>query len=145
MTIEALPGQISPQDVATFLSDAGLPAVASFDGHLPASPDELVVIAMTGGPGMTVDGVLDGVSFQVRSRGEQGGAGTDVWAMAWAIDGLLVPPPASAPSSPCRVGSQFVSEISRVGGPPAFLLRDSARRAHYTGNYIFTVSRVTVT
>jgi hypothetical protein len=141
MTAVPLPGQIDPQDVVAFLTQRGMKAKASYDGLLPASPDLLIVVAQTGGPGFAVEQAYDNVSFQLRSRGLQRDGGVSARDLAWQADFALVPPPLADPVTPCMVGSQFVNLITRVGGPPAFLLRDSGGRSHYTCNYIFSVAR----
>lgn len=135
-----LVGQISPADVAAFLTAKGFTTAVSYNGHLPPAPDPLVVIAPTGGPSFSVEQAFDNVSFQIRTRGKQSDD-AGAWQLAWDVDYALIPPPLAAPAFPAMVGTQFVVKVSRVGGPPAFLLRDSGRRANYTGNYIFQVAR----
>lgn len=145
MTAEPLPGQIGPDDVAAWLANQGFTTHASYDGRMPAAPPQVVVVTQTGGPGFAVEQVYDNVSFQIRCRGlaEPTNSGASARAMAWAVDYALVPPPmaASGPLTPCMVGTQFVNLITRVGSPPAFLIRDKGGRTHYTCNYIFSVAR----
>jgi hypothetical protein len=141
VTALPLPGQIDPQDVVAWLTDQGMTAKASYDGLLPPSPDLLVVVAQTGGPGFSVEQAYDSVSFQLRSRGLQRDGGVSARDLAWQADFALIPPPMAAPLVPCMIGSQFVNLVTRVGGPPAFLLRDSAGRSHYVCSYIFSVAR----
>lgn len=133
-------GQITPDDIVTFLATLGVEAFASYDGHLPDSPDQVVAVAMTGGPGYTFEQALDNVAFQMHTRGAANDD-KDAALLAWQVDYALVPPPLADPCVPAMVGSQRVQMIQRAGGPPAFLKRDDNRRAHYTGNYIFTVTR----
>lgn len=145
MTAEPLPGQIGPDDVVAWLVDQGFTAHASYDGRMPLRPSEVVVVTPTGGPGFSVEQAFDNVSFQVRCRGlaEQTNSGASARAMSWAVDFALVPPPmaASGPLTPCMIGTQFVNRVTRVGAPPAFLLRDAGGKTHYTCNYIFSVAR----
>lgn len=139
----SVPGQITAKDVADFLVAQGMPAVPSLDGKLPAGPDLVCVVTRTGGPGTSLNGVLDNVSFQLRFRGKQNDPGS-CEDMAWTADFILAPPPLEAPLAGGMIGSQYVVQVMRVGGAPSFLLFDSARRTHMTGNYIFAVSRVPV-
>lgn len=131
-------GGLTSKDVADFLVAQGFPAL-SFSGHLPSQPDRLVIVALTGGPGLSIEGVYDNVSFQIRTRGKQrddASAEED----AWAIDRMLL-----EHSVPGTFGPQWVNRISRVGGPPGFLMRDSANRVHLTCSYVFAVARYPVT
>lgn len=135
-----IPGRLTSADIAGFLTAQGLTAAPSRDGRLPDQPDKLIVVTMTGGPGLTVEGVFDNVSAQLRVRGDQNDPDS-AEDLAWATDYLLVPPPLAPPLLPGMIGGQYVQGVTRVGGPPAFLMRDSARRTHFTGNYIFAVAR----
>lgn len=147
-------GALTTADVADFLIANGvavpassgnrsLPQAVSFDGTMPKTPDRVLVIAMTGGPGLSVEGLFDTVSFQIRTRGKAaiGGraaeAGLDAEQIAWSVDAFLL-----AVRGGVHVGSQFVNLIDRVGSPPTFLLREpGSGRVHMTGNYLFSVAR----
>lgn len=130
-------GGLTSRDVAGFLKAQGFPAEA-FDGHIPSQPDRLVIVALTGGPGLAVEAAFDNISFQIRVRGLQREKidGPTAEDDAWAIDRMLL-----EHAVPGQIGAQWVNAISRVGGPPGFLLRDSAQRIHLTCNYIFAVAR----
>lgn len=144
MTVQPLPGQITSKDIADFLQAQGFPTFASRDGKLPPMPNKVVVITQYGGPGFSEDGVFDNVSYQMRCRGGQNNP-LSAEQMAWDLDGLLVPPPASRPLAPGLVGSQFVSRVTRAGGPPSFLLLDTSRRTHFVCSYTFKVARIATT
>lgn len=138
---EPLAGQFGPSHVTDLLTGLGFTAHASRDGRMPLRPAKVVVVAPTGGPGFSVEQSFDARSFQIRCRGPQGDPGDIVEAMAWAVDYALVPPPMATPLTPFRIGNQFVNLVTRVGGPPAFLIRDKSRSVHYTCNYIFNAAR----
>lgn len=135
------PGRLLASDIADFLVAQGFPGVPSLDGKLPAGPDKVIVCTRTGGPGLSLEGLIDNVSFQLRSRGGQNDPNS-AETLAWTVDEMLVPPPLSPPLTHGMVGSQYVVQVQRVGGPPSFLLLDSARRVHLTCDYIFSVARV---
>ena len=134
-------------DVAPWLT--GLSGWPSTSGVvvpvLPASflgvtgyPDRAVFLAPTGGPGELLERAFDEPSYQFRFRGEQGDPQTaydDTEALAAQVDDLLL-----SLEGTHVVGAHTLGLITRVGGPPAFLLRES-QRVHFTGNYLFTASR----
>lgn len=138
MTVRA--GQITANDVAGFLTAQGFKGRASLDGKLPDVPDSMVVVTRTGGPGESLEGAIDDVSFQLRCIGAQNDA-LSAETMAWDIDFMLCPPPPLSLLAGL-IGAQYVTKVQRVGAPPTFFLLDIAGRTHLTGNYIFSVSRV---
>lgn len=105
------------------------------DGKLISSPDRLIVLTRTGGPGLAFDGVFDGVTFQARVRGAPNDD-DDAETLALLVDAAFIDQ-----AVPVVMGSHTVSRIDRPGGGPAFLVRDSAGRAHYTGNYLLFATR----
>lgn len=95
--------------------------------------DRAVFLFPSAGPGFLLEQAFDVVAFQFRFRGAQGDYG-DVETIAETIDKGIVN------GWPTDVGGKRVGKIARVGSAPSFLLRDSARRSHFTGNYLFTVA-----
>jgi hypothetical protein len=105
------------------------------DGSIIKSPDRLVILTRTGGPGLAYEGLFDGISFQARTRGAQGDP-DDAEDIAGYVDSAFVDA-----STPFDMSGHHVTRISRLGGPPAFLLTDSAGRTHLTANYVILASR----
>lgn len=139
MTFTAAKGMLLAADIVDFLVAQGLPA---YDSKMPVSPDQVIVVTCTGGPGLTQNQAFDNITAQLHYRGAQNDPAT-CEEMAWTVDHMFVPPPPAPPMLQGNVGSQFVSQISRTGGPPAiFGSVDGSRRLHITGNYVFTVARV---
>lgn len=146
MSLSPLPG-ITGRTVASWLTerlDGFLPAGAAIvsagkayqsDGQLISPPDQLIVLTRTGGPGLMFEGIYDAVTFQARVRGPQNDddAAED---LALLVDAGFIEQPL-----PVIMGTHTVARIDRPGGGPAFLMRDSASRAHYTGNYLIFASR----
>lgn len=141
-----LPG-ITGRTVASWLTDQlgdRLPADASVigsgaaytaDGKLIASPNRLVVMTRTGGPGLAFEGIFDAVSFQARVRGAQND-GDDAENLALAVDSAFIDA-----KLPLDMGPNRVPRIDRIGGAPAYFTRDPAGRTHFTCNYLIFASR----
>lgn len=149
---------LSADDVARWLvtpaadGGAGLQATVTLGPKLPPQPDQVVVLTRYGGPGAIEENAFEVIAFQARCRGKQGPGGSPVYTpaapnpdaskdayvdvenLATTVDALLLDTPI-----PVRIGGHYVRTIT--GGPPAFLTADSARRVHFTGNYLFTVAR----
>lgn len=100
--------------------------------------DRCVFATPTSGPGLLLENAFDVPGCQLRFRGPQGSPGDDgyddVERMAQAVDKDLLN------AAPTTIGGQHVGLITRVGSAPTFLLRDSGRRVHFTGNYLFTIA-----
>lgn len=104
----------------------------------PLDPDKypgaMLVLQNYGGPGEDVEGLLDDVSWQVRTIGRQSDY-YDAENMANAIDiGLL-----SWRSARMFDGGPWLTGIQRVGGAPSPLQRDNADRVHFVASYILSV------
>lgn len=102
---------------------------------LPSQPDRLYVVARTGGPGWQLDGVMDDISFQIRTRGGQNDY-DDAENLALVADRAILDA-----SWPQPIGGWHTTNAQRVGGPPSFLIRDQARRTHFTCNYVLSIAR----
>lgn len=95
----------------------------------------MLVVARTGGPGWALDGVYDDISFQIRARGAENNY-DDAEDLALATDRAV-----TDASWPQTIGGWHAMVVQRVGGPPAFLVRDTARRTHFTCNYVLSIAR----
>lgn len=95
--------------------------------------DRCVFVFPTAGSGFLLEQAFEVPAAQLRIRGAQGNY-PDAESLANVIDRGL------AAAWPTTIGAKAVQYISRVGGAPAYLLRDTARRSHFTGNYLFTVA-----
>jgi len=97
------------------------------------SPDRLVTITATGGPGYTTEeGGTDAWSFQARLRGPSDDPLTAQMA-AQMLDWTILTAPTPAWSYGVRVINCF-----RLGSPPTVLPLDPAdRRFEYVADYIF--------
>ena len=110
--------------------ETGWPIVAG--PEILVSPDRLVTITATGGPGYgTEEGGVDAWSFQARLRGPSDdpiAAEVGAQMLDWTI--LTAPCPAS-------VNGVRVISCQRLGSPPTVLPLDpSDRRFEYTADYI---------
>lgn len=103
--------------------------------YVPPSPDRLVVITGSGGPGfVTEEATHDGSNFQVRLRGapEDPLGAEDA---ASRLDLMLV-----RGSYPAQVDGQLVSVVNRIGSGPSPLPYDlSDQRVEFTSNYTIIV------
>lgn len=115
------------------LDNANLQAVAVHPGPgLPDVPDESVVWSPYGGPGLEMDGALDGRSWQFRAIGRQNDY-ESAEEIATVLDIAFI----SHFSS--KVGDLWVTSIERVGGAPSPLTRDNGNRTHFVCSYVFSV------
>lgn len=66
-------GGIMPRQIIRWLDErVSFPVVRGVPGQpLPDMPNVLGVLTVTGGPGLTLEGAYDRVSFQLRCRGDQ--------------------------------------------------------------------------
>lgn len=133
-------GQLTPDDIITFLTARGITDPMAYDGHFPETPDRQIGITIYGGTGFTEEQAFDNIAVQFHIRGDANDD-SDALALAWQIDYALIPPPLASPVTPGSVGTQRVLTISRTGGPPAKFAQDQSRRSHYSGNYLFKVAR----
>lgn len=120
------------QQMKTFiLALPGVPAGITCEPgpSLPDVPGRFIVLTRYGGPGEELEGVMDGISWQVRIAGLQGDY-DDAEAIADAIDvGLLSVQTAN-------IGGVHVAGVQRVGGAPNPLLKDDAERTQFICSYI---------
>jgi len=123
------------EDVKAFLVAQGITAPIITEGDVPEMPDRVIVIQMTGGPGEAGERTRDNVSFQIRTRGKQRVPG-DGGAFAREVDDAFL---GAVP--PLTMGTRRVIALQRFGGPPSYLLRDSAERVHHACNYLAHVIR----
>lgn len=99
---------------------------------MPRIPDWFIVVSRTGGPGESVEGLFDGIGYQVRVAGWQHdpGSAEDV---ADLIDQYL---------RSLTTGSyqgRWVASIHRTGSGPSHLLVDDANRTHFVCGYVVDV------
>lgn len=121
------------QVVRAILNEAGLDATEIHPGpNLPVNPDDVVVATPYGGPGLELEGVLDGRGWQFRCIGKQQDY-ESAEAIATAIDDAFI----SHYSS--RLAGKWVPSIQRVGGAPNALVTDDAERTHFVCSYIVSV------
>lgn len=134
------PGQITVGDVADFLVAQGFNGRASYDGKIPDMPDNTVIVTRNGGPGESLDGYVDTVSFQLRTIGPQRDA-IAAETTAWDLDFMLCPPPPESLRAGL-IGTQQVVKVTRQGSPPTRDRTDTASRTHLVCSYLLSVSRV---
>jgi hypothetical protein len=103
--------------------------------ELPRSPDRMVIVARTGGPGLALEAAFDVPSYQLRFRGAQNDP-DDAEALADLGDRILIDA-----AVPVLIGGRHVALITRTGSPPTEDRRDPARRTHLTCNYLLQLSR----
>lgn len=131
-----------PDVIATLPGPAGPVPVVLKEGQGSADTDllnggqgPLVVIThqFDAGP-LTEEWALQRPVFQVRAVGPQGDF-EGAKALTWAIDRRL----RRVGSPSAVIGGYRVSSMSWTGGGPTLLLKDSARRSHFTCSYVSVV------
>lgn len=102
---------------------------------LPDQPDRLVVVTMTGGPGLYLEGAYDRLTFQVLCRGDQA-AQDEADDAARIVDGVLL-----TADMPTIDGVPTLG-FSRVGGPPTPMAEDNGERPQSVCNYTITAASI---
>lgn len=126
---------IAASDFAEWLRSRGVTDRIQTDGTIPPQPDRLVVVTVTGGAGTLRERTFDQPTVQVRTRGQQND-NADGETFASLVDDAIM---GAVP--PVSIAGRRVVSIDYQGGPPGFMLRDSARRTHYSCNYLLQVAR----
>lgn len=101
----------------------------------PSIPGRFVLLSRLGGPGLQVEGLIDGVGYQIKSVGNQNSY-QESEDLALLIDKWLIETPSS------MVHGEWVVGIARVGSAPVPLFVDNADRTHFVCNYVATVKSV---
>lgn len=124
-------------ELAEWLTDvADITANFYFDGQdlAEVQEDEAVVLTLRGGGPAILERTFDRPTLQVITRGPQNDP-QGAEALAQSIDDALMAPTITV------IGSTRVITIDQLGGPPALLTRDSARRNVFTCSYTFQAAR----
>lgn len=133
LRVEGVAGELAAPTVAhatRILPDDDTP-----EGELPAQPDRLVAVRITGGGRTLRERTFDQPHVQVVARGMPGSQ-ADAEALAAVADNALM---GAVP--PLALGGRRVISVEYVGGPPTFVTRDEARRSVYSCNYVMQVDR----
>lgn len=93
-------------------------------------PDSLIYLGATGGPGEARERAFELATFQVRARGQQNDPAS-AEALSGRVDAALMDV-----SYPQTFGARHVVRIMWVGGPPAIVGQDDARRSECACNYL---------
>lgn len=81
--------------------------------QIPDMPTRVVVITMSGGGSLQMEGVFDTPSFQVRTRGAHNQYG-DAEEIAWDLDDYFL-----FQLSNTEIDTVWVTHFSRAGGAPS--------------------------
>ena len=109
-------------------------------GRLPDQPNRVISLQMQGGPGLSMDGLFDILTFQVLCRGGEDNF-DDAEGIALEVDNILIGRTQHLVenfeiSNPSGSDSVYVSGIGRTGGPPQQLpIIDSVSRFVFTCTY----------
>ena len=119
------------EDLKAWLFAGGLAGQVELNS-MPDKPDSVVILADTGGYGLEVEDAIDNPTVQVRCRGWP----PAVRDLAHQVDRLMI-----GSARPFALGGQHVTDVGRVGGPPAFMEQDDRGRTTYTCNYRLGMER----
>lgn len=114
----------------TVIDAEAVPVVSGVDTDAMNLPGRMVALTSVPGGPMSHENRIDYPAFQVRVAGEQGDFDS-AERLAGQIDLALL-----AVCTTTRVGSVFVKNINRSGGPPSLLLKDDANRYHFVCTYL---------
>lgn len=126
---------ISTLDVAGFLSAGGVSVPIVREGDVIRTPQRCVEVTATGGAGTSHERLFDRAAVQIRVRGDQGDHDS-AEALATQVDAVLM-----GAAAPMRIGGRPVVRIDYLGGPPAFVTRDEARRTVLACTYLIEIAR----
>jgi hypothetical protein len=109
-------------------------------GRLPATPNRIVGLVPTVGPGLVMDGLFDVVSFQVSSRGGENNF-DDAQAIALEIDHIFIGRESEVSVENFWMENVYVNGIGRTGSSPVTTaLPDAESRWTFTCTYYAFVS-----
>lgn len=94
--------------------------------------DDMLWLTASPGPGLMIDWQFDGHIVNVRSVGLQDDPDS-AEATAFLADELMLSP------GNVLVGSLPALYVTRAGGPPTPIMRDTSRRTHYGCAYVIPV------
>lgn len=98
-------------------------------------PDQVVFLNVGPGPGLSYDGEFERTSLQVRCRGKQNDPDS-AGDLAAQVDKILM-----GLQPPITIGGRHVTYVDYLGGPPAFLALDEARRTMFYATYVVEIER----
>lgn len=126
---------IRAADIAAFLASRGVAEKVEFGGGEVEMPDRVVFVNQTGGAGESKERAFERATVQVRCRGAQNDP-ADAEALADQVDRALMDV-----AYPVTIGGRHVTSIQWVGGPPALVGRDDARRSELAASYVVEIAR----
>lgn len=128
---------ISTQDIADWLNAQDATINAIVGPFVPDMPDGLCVLTLVSGPGILLEGTIDGIAVQARVRGQQRNP-TDAETRAYRVDNLII-----EASKPGAIGSHWFTDTYRLGGTPTPVQNDlDGERVNFTAAYVFEVGRL---
>jgi hypothetical protein len=120
---------LEPQLAAAALPAVISPGPATDEALHKLSPQRTVFVSIGSGAGFSKEATFDRPLLTVRTIGKQRNY-DDGERLAWFVDSAFFI------ESPRDVGTVRVLYVTRSGGSPTLLLRDSADRYHFTCSYI---------
>lgn len=126
---------LTVESVAAFLRSRGITEEIMHGEEEPEMPDRVVLLTPTGGPGGSKELVFEQASVQVRCRGNQNDP-ADAEALGDRVDRVLM-----GTIPPLVVGGRHVTSVQWLGGLPAVVGRDDARRYQTSASYVFEIAR----
>ena len=103
--------------------------------ELPAMPDRVCAVALFGGGPTLRERTWDQQQIQVLCRGRQGSS-RDAEDFAAQVDDLVM-----GVVPPILIGGRRVASLDRLGGPPARVDTDPARRVILSVSFMVQVGR----
>lgn len=125
VTVEAIRGYLVARGVTA-------PVVDGFEEA--AMPDEMIFATALGGAGDARERLFERPGVQIRVRGRQNDHAS-AEALAGQVDEAFM-----AVTYPVTIAGRHVASIQRLGGLPALVARDDARRSVLSASYIFDIA-----
>ena len=118
-------------DISAWLSALGVaPAPVDSAFLIPPQPGRMIVLALAGGPGDTLERAFDRLALHVECFGLQRQY-ADGEALATQVDNAIL-----GVTAPIRIGGTFVNDIDRIGAPPRFMGVDKSFRPAFGATYL---------
>jgi hypothetical protein len=120
-------------DLAAWFATQGITTPFWYDAIGDLAPVNVSAISISGGLGLTLEHVFDRPTFNILTRGSDGGVAA---TNARAIDEAFLNGPVNF-----QLGDYWVVGKGRFGGPPAYVATDERNRVLRSATYWIEIER----
>jgi hypothetical protein len=124
---------LKEEDLAAWFATQGITTPFWYDSISDLAPVNVAAISISGGLGLTLDDKFDRPTFNIMTRGSDGGVAV---VNARAIDEAWLNGPVNF-----SLGGYWVVGKGRLGGPPAYVATDAKNRVLRSATYWVQIER----